>query len=171
MQRAFSTCELKAHNSVPDKTKPMRLRTLASLLVIPLAFLLFAQWPLREWVQAYTRQANDMAQLIFAVYMALAVYAASRTNTHIALEPNQAPRDKSQGHWKIYLQWLCVVPWAAFMLWSWRDDVLRSALGLERFPDSNLPAYFIIKIALLLMLLLLAAHYSGRAWRALSDRS
>ena len=149
----------------------MRLRTLASLLVIPLAILLFSQWPLREWVQAHTRQANDIAQLIFAVYMVLAVYSASRTNTHIALEANQVPSDKSQSHWKIYLQWLCVVPWAAFMLWSWLDDVLRSTLGLERFPDSNLPAYFIIKIALLLMLLLLAAHYSGRAWNALRDQS
>jgi hypothetical protein len=103
--------------------------------------------------------------------MALAVYSASRTNTHIALEANQVPSDKSQSHWKIYLQWLCVVPWAAFMLLSWWDDVLRSTLGLERFPDSNLPAYFIIKIALLLMLLLLAAHYSGRAWHALRDQS
>ena len=145
----------------------MRLPTLVSLLVIPLAILLFAQWPLREWLQAYTRKANDMAQLIFAVYVALAVYAASRANTHIALEANQAPSDKSQAHWKIYLQWLCVVPWAALMLWSWYGDVLRSVRGLERFPDSNLPAYFIIKIALLLMLLLLAAHYTRRAWRAL----
>jgi len=171
MDTHFSACELKAHNSGLDEDKPMRLRTLASLLVIPLAFLLFAQWPLREWVQAYTRQANDMAQLIFAVYVTLAVFAASRTNTHIVLEANQAPSDKSKAHWKIYLQWLCVVPWAAFMLWSWWDDVQRSTLGLERFPDSNLPAYFIIKIDLLLMLLMLATHYSGRAWRALRDQS
>ena len=144
----------------------MRLRTLASLLVIPLAILLFAQWPLREWVQAYTRQANDMAQLIFAVYVALAVYAASRNGTHISLEVKKTTGE-SQASWRIYLQWLCVVPWTFRMMWSWYGDVLRSVLGLERFPDSNLPAYFIIKISLLLMLLLLATHYTRRAWRAL----
>ncbi len=31
------------------------LLTLASLLVLPLALLLFAQWPLRDWLQAYSR--------------------------------------------------------------------------------------------------------------------
>jgi hypothetical protein len=41
------------------------LSFLASLLVIPLALLLFIQWPLREWVQAYSRQANDMGQILF----------------------------------------------------------------------------------------------------------
>lgn len=44
-----------------------RLFFLASLLAVPLALLLFAQWPLREVVQAYWRQANDWAQNLFVV--------------------------------------------------------------------------------------------------------
>jgi hypothetical protein len=63
------------------------MRTLifiASLLVVPLALLLFAQWPLRELVQACSRQANEAAQILFALYAAVAVTAASITNQHLA---------------------------------------------------------------------------------------
>ena len=42
-----------------------------------LALLLFAQWPLRDWVQAYSREANDLAQIGFAFYVSLAVTAAT----------------------------------------------------------------------------------------------
>jgi hypothetical protein len=48
----------------------------AGALVVPLALLLFAQWPLRDGVQAYSRQANDAAQILFAVYAAVAITAA-----------------------------------------------------------------------------------------------
>lgn len=47
---------------------PMRsLVTAASLLVLPLALLLFAQWPSRDWVRAHSRTANDVAQIVFAL--------------------------------------------------------------------------------------------------------
>ncbi|HXE48117.1 MAG TPA: hypothetical protein VN663_07070, partial [Ramlibacter sp.] len=59
------------------------LLLVASLLVLPLAALLFAQWPLRDLVQAYSRQANDAAQILFALYMAVAVTAASHDGTHL----------------------------------------------------------------------------------------
>ncbi len=32
------------------------------ILVLPLALLLFLQWPLRDVVQQYSREANDLAQ-------------------------------------------------------------------------------------------------------------
>jgi len=38
----------------------------AGVLVLPLALLLFAQWPLRDLVQAHSRQANDAAVAIAA---------------------------------------------------------------------------------------------------------
>ena len=44
----------------------------AGWLMLPLALLLFAQWPLRELVQAGSREANDLAQVVFALYMAVA---------------------------------------------------------------------------------------------------
>lgn len=46
-----------------------RLVTAASVLVLPVSLLLFLQWPLREWVQAYSREANDLAQALFAIYV------------------------------------------------------------------------------------------------------
>jgi hypothetical protein len=57
----------------------MRFVTLcASLLVLPLAGLLFFQWPLRECVQAYSHEANDLGQVLFALYVAVAIFAASQ---------------------------------------------------------------------------------------------
>lgn len=112
-------------------------------------------------------QANDLAQLVFAMYAALAVNAASAANTHISLQSEQDLSGVPQASWKIYLQWLCVVPWACFMVWTWWGDVLRSVFGLERFVDSNLPAYFVLKIALLLLVMLLALRHSRLAWRTL----
>ena len=43
------------------KRRLSALLTAASLLVLPLALLLCAQWPLRDWLQAYSLQANDTA--------------------------------------------------------------------------------------------------------------
>ena len=31
-------------------------------LVLPVALVLFLQWPLRDWVQAWSREANDLGQ-------------------------------------------------------------------------------------------------------------
>jgi hypothetical protein len=42
-------------------------------LVLPLALLLFLQWPLRDVVGAGSRPANDMAQWLFALYVAVAL--------------------------------------------------------------------------------------------------
>jgi hypothetical protein len=41
-----------------------RLAALTRWLSIPLVLLLFMQWPLREWLHAYSREANDIAQWI-----------------------------------------------------------------------------------------------------------
>src|SRR5437762_900472 len=48
----------------------------AMWVALPLALLLFAQWPLRDLVQAYSREANDLGQLLFAAYVAVAVAVA-----------------------------------------------------------------------------------------------
>ena len=38
-----------------------RVTSAAAVLVVPLALLLCAQWPLREGLHAYSREANDLA--------------------------------------------------------------------------------------------------------------
>ena len=55
-------------------------------LVIPISFLLFLQWPLREFFRAYSREANDLGQWLFALYIAASVTAATRARTHLATD-------------------------------------------------------------------------------------
>ena len=46
-------------------------------LALPLSLLLFLQWPLRDLVRSYSREANDLGQWIFALYVAASVTAAT----------------------------------------------------------------------------------------------
>lgn len=131
-----------------------RLNTVFSFIALPLALLLFAQWPLRELLQAFSRQANDVGQIAFAFYVAVAVTAASRGRTHLAsVKPShhgvQRPR------WHVWAVLACTGPWALFMLWSSWSLVVNSVASLERFGETQTPGYFFIKLALLWMLLLI----------------
>ena len=126
---------------------------LASLLVLPLAALLFAQWPLRELVQAGSRLANDMAQILFAVFAAVAVTAASRARTHLAAGRHEP--GSLMLRWRGMALLVCLGPWALFMLWSSWPVIRESVVGLERFSETLAPGYFVIKMALGLMLVLI----------------
>ena len=118
-------------------------------LVLPLTVLLFLQWPLRDAVQAGSREANDLAQILFALYAACAVTAASRAHQHLAAHGSRRFHPGSPAAaWALAV---CLVPWAGWLLWSASPAVWQSALALERFPDSNNPGYFLIKIAAWLM--------------------
>ncbi len=46
--------------------------------MLPVALILFLQWPLRDFVRAYSREANDLGQWIFALYVSLALTFATR---------------------------------------------------------------------------------------------
>ena len=134
-----------------------RLTAAFALLVLPLAALLLAQWPLRELVQAYSRQANDAAQVLFALYVAVAVTAASRNHAHLASlqpHPSGAPRPR----WHAWALLACVMPWALFMLWAGWPLVAASVTSFERFGETLTPGYFVIKLAMALMLLLVLAE-------------
>src|SRR5438270_287550 len=66
-------------------------------LALPLSLLLFLQWPLRDVVQAYSREANDLAQILFAIYVSVAVTAATRNGAHLAADAfaqRYAPRTR-----------------------------------------------------------------------------
>lgn len=127
------------------------LTFLASVLVLPLALLLFLQWPLREWVQAYSRQANDLAQIVFALYVAVAISAASLARTHLAAGAAGGGRPP---RWHAWALLACVGPWGLFMLWAAWNPLRDAVLGLERFPETFTPGYFVLKLALGLLLLL-----------------
>lgn len=131
------------------------LCSLALVLVLPLSLLLFAQWPLRDVVHGYSREANDLAQCLFALYVCIAITAATRTRSHLtadALAQRFAPALRNRLHRAASL---CIlVPWAAFMLYVWSPALLQSLAQWERFPETYDPGYFLVKLAVALMALL-----------------
>ena len=124
-------------------------------LVLPVALILFLQWPLRDFVRAWSREANDLGQWIFALYVSLAMTFATRERAHLAVDAiahGYGPRLRDGiARWG---EFLCVVPWALFMMWTVGPTVQRSMLALERFPDTYNPGYFLIKVAALLLAVL-----------------
>jgi hypothetical protein len=62
------------------------MTTGASILVLPVSLLLFLQWPLRDLGIGYSREANDLAQTLFALYVAVAITNATRRHSHLAAD-------------------------------------------------------------------------------------
>jgi hypothetical protein len=135
-----------------------KLSTLAGTLVIPLAMLLFAQWPLRDGLGAFSRQANDMAQILFALYAAVAVSAASYANAHLALAKLETVASKSIVKWRAWAWLACVGPWSLLVLWSAVPQTLASVLAMERFSEGLTAGYFVLRIALVMLALLVLLH-------------
>ena len=128
------------------------------LLVVPLAIALFAQWPLRDSVQAYSRQTNDAAQALFALYVAVAITAASHADAHIAaVHPSHLPSVDAP-RWKRYAVLLCIAPWAVLIMWTSSAQVWESVVHLERFSETGNPGLFVVKVAGWLMALLAFAY-------------
>ena len=147
-----------------------RLITITSLLVLPLALLLFAQWPLRDWVQAFSRQANDIGQILFALYGAVAITAASVSESHLALAKPAQTATKPIALWRSWLLLACVAPWALFLLWTAVPQMLSSIAIREIFSEGGTPGYFILRIALVLLALLALVHAVAQAWSDLRAR-
>jgi TRAP-type mannitol/chloroaromatic compound transport system permease small subunit len=127
----------------------------AKWLALPIVAALFLQWPLRDLIGAYSREVNDLGQWIFALYVAAAITAATRAGTHLAadtLARNYPPRWRARiGRMGILVG---LLPWAIFVLVTSRNIVLLSVLSLEQFPDTYHPGYYLIKVALWLLALL-----------------
>ena len=130
---------------------------LARWLALPIVALLFLQWPLRQFPGGVSRLANDLGQILFAIYVAVAFTAATRAHAHIAI-------DALARHYSIRarstLARVCnlvvFIPWAAFVLWAAAPMVLNSAIQLERFQDTGNPGYFLIRAAVVLLAALVA---------------
>ncbi|MGN6749999.1 MAG: TRAP transporter small permease subunit [Xanthobacteraceae bacterium] len=127
----------------------------AKWLALPIVTLLFLQWPLRSIVGLYSREANDLGQWLFAFYVAVSITAATRAKTHLAADTI------SRGYSDTTRRWLAraaaafgLVPWSIIVLITGWSIVRNSTLLLERFPDTGNPGYFIVKLALLVLALL-----------------
>ena len=138
----------------------------AATLVLGLALLLFGQWPLREWLQAYSREANDIGQILFALYASAAITAASRAKTHLALV--RPTSDTRHAAWRTWATLACVAPWALLVLWSALPALLNSVRQMERFSEGLTPGYFVVRFALVLLALLVLQNAVAQAldaWR------
>ncbi|HUI94355.1 MAG TPA: TRAP transporter small permease subunit [Xanthobacteraceae bacterium] len=119
------------------------------ILAIPVVLLLFLQWPLRDLVQAYSREANDLGQWLFALYVAMAVTAATRAHSHLATDV--VARGYSARTRAIIARTMALIgalPWALFVLIAGRSIVISSLLAREAFADTTNPGYFLVKLAL-----------------------
>ena len=136
-----------------------RITDTAAWLVLPIALLLFAQWPLRDLVGGGSRQANDLAQWLFALYVALAVRQATRSRSHLtapAFSALTSPRLRAL--FERYGHALAVLPFAIFVLVSATRMTWNALRAAESFPDTLNPGYFITKCAAWLLALAVAAQ-------------
>src|SRR3954471_21860501 len=148
------------------------LLTGARWLVLPVALILFLQWPLRDFVRWGSREANDLGQWIFALYVSVAVTFATRERAHLAVDA--IAHDYPPPVRSVIARWgalACVAPWALFMLWTTWPTAQRSALMLEKFPDTGNVGYFLIKIAAVLMALLALVQVIIDLFRTARERA
>jgi len=128
-------------------------------LALPMSLLLFLQWPLREVVARYSREANDIAQIIFAFYVSVALTYATRVHAHIAADVFASRYSaRARATLERVAAILVLLPWASFMLVvAWRPTLL-SLSQLESFPETFNPGYFLLRLALVLLALMVLAQ-------------
>jgi len=132
-----------------------RIVLATGVLVLPVGLLLFLQWPLREVFQAYSREANDLAQCLFAIYASVAVTCTTREHAHLATDivaqryPERVRRLLAQAAGLFVL-----APWSLFILYAAWPATMQSVRQLEAFPETFNPGYFILRIAVVLTALL-----------------
>lgn len=147
-----------------------RLVAAVSVLVLPVSLLLFLQWPLREWLQAYSREANDLAQVLFALYVSVAITAATRHHAHLAADAFARRYHGAVRYTLMRLGALFVlIPWSMFVIYAAWPSVAQSVRQLEGFPETFNSGYFIVKVALLLLALLTLLQGVVEVFRARDD--
>ena len=129
-----------------------RVVAVAKWLALPLIVLLFLQWPLRDLFRGYSREANDLGQVAFALFVAVSVTAATRAGTHLAADLlAQRYSARTRRRLKQMGAAAGLLPWALFVLIASKSTVLSSLRDLESFQDSGNPGYFLVKLALWVM--------------------
>jgi TRAP-type mannitol/chloroaromatic compound transport system permease small subunit len=130
---------------------------------------LFLQWPLRDLVRGYSREANDLGQIVFALYVALSVTAATRAGTHLAADMVASHYSKiTRQRLNRLGAALGLLPWALFVFVAGKSAVVPSLQQLESFQDSGNPGYFLIKAALWVMAIVVMGQSIIDIFRPLS---
>ena len=112
----------------------------AKWLALPLITLLFLQWPLRDLFRSYSREANDLGQVVFALFVAVSITAATRAGTHLAADLlAQRYSARTRRRLKRVGTAVGLLPWALFVLIAGKSAVVPSIQYLESFSDSGNP--------------------------------
>ena len=96
-----------------------RLIALAAWLGLGVTALLFLQWPLRIALGEASRQANDLGQWLFALFLAASFVAATRADAHLAADAfarRFSPRRRAT-IWRVALLG-AVLPWSLFLIYA-----------------------------------------------------
>src|SRR6185369_12982795 len=119
-----------------------RLLSWTNWLALPIVILLFLQWPLRDIFKAYSREANDLGQWLFALYVAACFTSATRASTHLHADM-LARRYSAPLRRRLFRAGVAVglLPWALFLVLAGKSIIVASILGLEAFPDTANPGY------------------------------
>jgi TRAP-type mannitol/chloroaromatic compound transport system permease small subunit len=131
----------------------------AQWLALPLILLLFLQWPMRDVVRAYSREANDLGQIFFALFVAVSVTAATRAGTHLSADAVAQRYSPRLRHYIRKVGALVgLTPWALFVLIASKSTVISSLKLRESFPDTGNSGYFVIKLSLWIMASIILAQ-------------
>ena len=91
--------------------------------------------------------------------MAVSISAATRAGTHLAADALAQHYTARTRYWLKRLgAGLGLMPWALFVLIAGKTFVVPSLLGVESFPETYNPGYFLIKCALWLMAIMVIAQ-------------
>lgn len=149
---------------------PRWMAALLGAAALALAVLLCAQWPLRDWVQAHNRTANDWGQIVFALFMACAISVATVRGTHLTAHSSSS---SSQAKPRTRAYWLlaCVLPWAALLLWTSLKPMSYAMVHMERFPETLTTGYWLIHLAVTVLAILAGVSAIALARRNLAAES
>jgi hypothetical protein len=117
-----------------------------------------------------TRQANDVGQILFALYAAVAVTAASSSKSHLAITKPKTGAVQGRVSWRNWALLLCLAPWAVFLMWTAGPQMLRSMAQMKSFSEGLTPGYFILRMALVLLVVLVLVEAVDSAFSGVRRR-
>ena len=110
-------------------------------------------------MQAGSRETNDVAQILFALYVSVGITAATRQNAHLAIDIVERRYSEAvRRRIALAATLLSVVPWTSFVIYAAWPGVVQSVRELERFPDTYNPGYFVLRLAVGVLALLALAQ-------------
>ena len=137
-----------------------RRNSKAIALVVPIVVLLLIQWPLRTWVETFSNYIFNFTQVLFGLYAAFAITAASRSNAHLAfVSYGSTKKTKKDSQWRTWARLACVTPWALLILYISVPQTWQSIMLLEKFREGGFAhGYFMLRLSVVLLALLVLVN-------------